>query len=39
MEFLNVSINKNRPHSTLDFLTPKEFAQKEEDILLESSNS
>jgi hypothetical protein len=27
-----------RRHGTLEFLTPKEFAQKEETMLLENSN-
>ena len=39
IEEWRIDYNENRPHSTLDFLTPKEFAQKEEDILLENSNS
>ena len=38
IEDWRIDYNENRPHSTLDFLTPKEFAQKE-DILLENSNS
>jgi|GEM_PF-3390030 len=29
----------NRPHSTLGFLTPREFAQKEKNMLLENSNA
>jgi hypothetical protein len=30
---------ENRPHSTMGFLTPKEFAQKEKEILLENSDA
>lgn len=39
IEEWRIDYNENRPHSTLGFLTPREFAQKEEDILLENSNS
>jgi len=38
IEEWRIDYNENRPHSTLGFLTPKEFVQKEEDILLENSN-
>ena len=39
IEEWRIDYNENRPHSTLGFLTPREFAQKEEDILLGNSNS
>ena len=38
IEEWRVDYNETRPHSTLGFLTPKEFAQKEEDKLTEYSN-
>ena len=39
IEELLIDYNETRPHSTLGFLTPKEFAQKEETMLLENSNA
>jgi putative transposase len=39
IEAWRMDYNENRPHSTLGFLTPKEFAQKEETMLRENSNS
>jgi putative transposase len=39
IEAWRMDYNENRPHSTLGFLTPKEFAQKEENMLLENSNA
>lgn len=39
IEEWRIDYNENRPHSTLGFLTPKEFAQKEGTMLRENSNS
>ena len=39
IEAWRIDYNEIRPHSTLGFLTPKEFAQKEENMLLENSNA
>ena len=39
IEAWRIDYNETRPHSTLGFLTPKEFAQKEETMLLENSNA
>jgi len=39
IEEWRMAYNENRPHSTLGFLTPKEFAQKEGTMLRENSNA
>ncbi len=38
IEEWRMDYNETQPHSTLGFLTPEEFAQKEETMLLENSN-
>lgn len=39
IEAWRTDYHETRPHITLGFLTPKEFAKKEETMLLENSNS
>jgi len=39
IEEWRMDYNENRPHSTLEFLTPKEFAQREENMLRRNSNA
>ena len=38
IEECRIDYNETRPYSSLDFITPKEFAEKEEEVLLENSN-